>query len=99
MIFVMRNLSNTARFLFLFILLVACLLTPRFLFNGEVSAAESDPWSQTQTISPADFARELQNHEGSPKIIYVGVRTLYAGAHIPGSVFHGPGSTEQGLSD
>jgi len=98
MIFLMRNLCLAARPLLLFTLFVACLLTPGSPFNEEVRA-ESDPWSPSQTIAPADFAKELQNRDASLKIVYVGVRTLYSGAHIPSSVFHGPGSTEQGLSD
>lgn len=62
--------------------------------------ADSDPWTPPQTISPADFAKELQaKRDPSLTIIYVGVRTLYSGAHIPGSVFHGPGSTEAGIAD
>lgn len=96
----MRYFPVAARSLRLLTLLVACLLTPCSPFSSYASAAETDPWNQAQTISPADFAKELQqNHDASLKIIYVGVRTLYAGAHIPGSVFHGPGSTDQGLAD
>jgi len=96
----MKNQFVVARSLFLFALLAACLLVLCSQFNSAAAAAEADPWSQAQTISPADFAKELQQNRDAPlKIIYVGVRTLYSGAHIPGSVFHGPGSTDQGLSD
>lgn len=63
------------------------------------SAAPTDPWTTGQTISPADFAKELQKKDPSLKIIYVGVRTLYEGAHIPGAVFRGPGSKEEGIAD
>src|SRR5262252_5712635 len=63
------------------------------------SAAPTDPWTAGQTISPADFAKELQKKDPSLKIIYVGVRTLYEGAHIPGAVFRGPGSKEEGIAD
>jgi hypothetical protein len=62
-------------------------------------AAPVDIWTAGQTISPADFAKELQGKDASLKIIYVGVRTLYAGAHIPGAIFHGPGSKEEGIAD
>ena len=94
----MKNPPVAARSLCLLTMLAACLLTPCSPLRSQT--AETDPWSQAQTISPADFAKELQqNHDASLKIIYVGVRTLYAGAHIPGSVFHGPGSTDQGLAD
>jgi thiosulfate/3-mercaptopyruvate sulfurtransferase len=63
------------------------------------SATPTDPWTTGQTISPADFAKELQKKDSSLKIIYVGVRTLYEGAHIPGAVFRGPGSKEEGIAD
>jgi hypothetical protein len=95
---VMENLFRAARPLFLLALLAVYLLAPCSPFSS-AGAAETNPWSQAQTVSPADFAKELQNHDASLKIVYVGVRTLYSGAHIPGSVFHGPGSTDQGLSD
>jgi len=62
-------------------------------------AAPADVWTAGQTISAADFAKELQRKDTSLKIIYVGVRTLYAGAHIPGAIFHGPGSKEEGIAD
>ena len=68
--------------------------------NSAASASPYDPWAATQTISPADFAKEIQQKQDSSlKILYVGVRTLYTGAHIPGALFHGPGSTEEGLAD
>ena len=64
------------------------------------SASPADPWTAEQTAQPADFVKELQQEKDPfPAVIYVGVRTLYAGAHIPGAVFHGPGSTEQGIAD
>ncbi|HSC45973.1 MAG TPA: rhodanese-like domain-containing protein [Candidatus Acidoferrum sp.] len=65
-----------------------------------VGAAVSEPWTAAQTVQPAQFAMELQQEKDpSPTVIYVGVKTLYAGGHIPGAVFYGPGSTEQGISD
>src|SRR5262249_2582331 len=64
------------------------------------SPTSADPWTDSETITPAGFANDLQAHpDPSLKIIYVGVRTLYSGAHIPGATFHGPGSTEQGVAD
>ena len=51
-------------------------------------------------MQAAQLAKELQQEKDpSPLVIYVGVRTLYSGAHIPGAVFYGPGSTEQGITD
>lgn len=60
----------------------------------------SDPWSVTQTVQPADLARELGDKNGAqPTVVYVGFHTLFAGGHIQGATFHGTASTEQGLFD
>lgn len=64
------------------------------------AAAPVDPWAAAQTVAPGDLANELHaERDPALTIIYVGVRTLYSGAHIPGATFHGPGSTEQGIAD
>jgi len=64
------------------------------------NAAATDPWTAAQTVKPAQLVVELQQ-EKDPHVlvIYVGVRTLYNGAHIPGAVFYGSGSTEQGINE
>jgi thiosulfate/3-mercaptopyruvate sulfurtransferase len=61
----------------------------------------SEPWTDAQLVRPADLARELANAKGAnrPTIVYVGVRALFEGAHIPGAVSHGPGMSAQGLAD
>lgn len=60
----------------------------------------SDPWTSTQSIQAADFARELGDKNGTPPmIVYVGFHTLFAGGHIPGATFHGSASTESGLAE
>jgi hypothetical protein len=65
-----------------------------------VSAAPADPWTAAQTVMPASFAAELQQEKGPHAlVIYVGVRALYNGGHIPGAVYRGPGSTKQGIAD
>jgi len=46
-------------------------------------AAPADPWTAAQTVQPAAFAAELkQEKDPAPTVIYVGVHTLYNGAHI-----------------
>jgi thiosulfate/3-mercaptopyruvate sulfurtransferase len=83
-----------------FFMFVAMLVSARGPQANSAAPSPSDPWSAAQTIPPADFVKELQQRRDSaPVIIYVGFRVLYSGAHIPGAVFHGPGSTEQGLAD
>ena len=62
--------------------------------------APADPWTAAQTVRPAQFAAELRlEKDPHPIVIYVGARTLFNGGHIPGAVYNGPGSTEQGIND
>jgi thiosulfate/3-mercaptopyruvate sulfurtransferase len=76
------------------ILLISAL--PRNL----VFAMPEDPWTSAETVEPAQLVVELhQEKDPHVTVIYVGVRTLYNGAHIPGAAYYGPGSTEQGLSE
>lgn len=93
--------SNSLRTL-AFCALAAVLLPAQETRSSAMSALPlpGDPWSPEQTVLAADFAKEIQQkHVPSLQIIYVGVHTLYTGAHIPGAVFRGPGSTEQGIAD
>jgi hypothetical protein len=64
------------------------------------NAAPADPWTPQQTVQAPQFVAELQQ-EKDPQVlvIYVGVRTLYNGGHIPRALYYGPGSTEQGIAD
>jgi hypothetical protein len=63
-------------------------------------AMPEDPWTAAQTVQPAQLVGELsQEKDPHVLVIYVGFRTLYNGAHIPGAVYYGPGSTEQGISE
>ena len=65
-----------------------------------VNASHSDPWTNEQTVQPLELVSELrQEKDPHVSVIYVGVRALYNGGHIPGAVFYGPGSTEQGISE
>ncbi len=96
----MTKTSLLSRPLLLLALFALLLPSAGSLSNSAAAPSPSDPWSAAQTISPGDFAKELQlKRDPAPIIIYVGFRVLYSGAHIPGAVFHGPGSTEQGLAD
>ena len=62
------------------------------------SKKDEDPWMTEQMVQPAQLVAGLQGG-ARPTVIYVGFKTLYAGAHIPGAVYHGPGSTAQGISE
>jgi thiosulfate/3-mercaptopyruvate sulfurtransferase len=69
--------------------------------NSFDAAQASDPWSSSQTVLPDALARELGSADGAKKstVLYVGFHTLYEGAHIPGAVFRGPGSTPRGIAE
>src|SRR5215510_5018677 len=84
----------------LVLLVLSATARPKPFRIASPASADAEPWSASQTISSAEFAKEIQANRGpSLKIIYVGVRTLYSSAHIPGSSFHGSGSTAQGIAD
>ena len=60
----------------------------------------NDPWTTADVVEPADLAREIAEKRSlSPKVLYVGFRTLFAGGHIAGAAFHGTASTEAGMAD
>jgi len=80
-------------------LFCAILLLGAFTRNLAL-ATPADPWTAAQTVQPAQLVSELtQEKDPHVLVIYVGFRTLYNGAHIPGAVYYGPGSTEQGISE
>ena len=52
----------------------------------------------SQTIPPEDLVKELTGN-AKPIVVCVAPHFLYQGAHIPGALFHGPGSIPDGLKD
>jgi thiosulfate/3-mercaptopyruvate sulfurtransferase len=77
----------------------AILMTTAAVLNLAL-AAPTDPWTEAQSVQPAQLVSELhQEKDPHALVIYVGTRTLYNGAHIPGAVYYGPGSSEQGIAD
>ena len=84
-------------------LMIVGALSVSFFSAGGIRGDEkksSDPWSNSETLQPADLAGELAEKNGTaPTIVYVGFRTLFAGGHIPGASFHGTASSEQGLGE
>ena len=93
--------ARRAAFVFSLALMIAGVLSVSFFSAGGIRGDEkkpSDPWSNSQTLRPADLASELAETNGTPPtIVYVGFHTLFAGGHIPGASFHGTASSEQGL--
>jgi thiosulfate/3-mercaptopyruvate sulfurtransferase len=91
----MRSLLGNIFLFSLFVITLAFALMAR-----RAVSTPADPWTPAQTVQPAQLVAELQlEKDPHVQVIYVGVRTLYNGAHIPGAIYYGPGSTEQGISD
>jgi len=69
--------------------------------GGASSEKAADPWTEAQVLHAADLAHEIVNvTTGSePTIVYVGFRTLFEGGHVPGALFHGTASKEEGLAE
>lgn len=52
-----------------------------------------------QLVQPAELNRILQGPQSArPLVLQVGSHVLFTQAHIPGSEYAGPGSSEQGLN-
>jgi thiosulfate/3-mercaptopyruvate sulfurtransferase len=107
-----RSNHSSFRFRKIFVSTVLLLLVgvaaPWILLRATKSAAArslvpvspSDPWTQAQVVQPADLVKELNGAQSSrPVVVCVGFHTLYQGAHVPSSVFHGAAMSEQGLDD
>lgn len=69
--------------------------------SGSASSAASKPWTDAQTVKPADLLKEMADTKDTnrPVIVCSGFRILYEGAHVPGAVFHGSASKPEGLDD
>lgn len=62
------------------------------------SEAAKDPWPQSQLIAPGTLAEEIQAKGKMPRIVCVGVPSLYKSGHIPGAVMEGPARESAGLA-
>jgi thiosulfate/3-mercaptopyruvate sulfurtransferase len=67
------------------------------LFITSVHAGQATAIPSARLISPEDLARVLQSGAEKPLLIQVGSHVLYAQAHIPGSEYIGPASSDAGL--
>ncbi len=67
-------------------------------FGGEASSASATSIPQAQLIQP-DALRHLLQSGGTqkPLVLQVGSHMMYSQAHIPGSVYAGPGAESNGL--
>ncbi len=74
--------------------LVAVVFAVAFVVQAAGQAA-SIPASQL--VSPEDLVKTIQAGKQRPLMIQVGSHVLYQQAHIPGSEYIGPASSEEGL--
>lgn len=66
---------------------------------GPAAGAATEPWSDAQTVQPAELSKEVSVAQNRPVVVCAGFRVLYEGAHVPGAVYHGPASKPEGLAD
>ncbi len=59
-------------------------------------ANDADPWKAGDLMPAAALAGQLKSGS-KPKLYHVGFNVLYRSKHIPGSVYAGPGSKEEGI--
>jgi rhodanese-related sulfurtransferase len=59
----------------------------------------ADPWTPRDLIEPAALAARLPLKANGAMMIYTGFAVLYRAAHIPGSIYAGPGSKAEGIDD
>jgi thiosulfate/3-mercaptopyruvate sulfurtransferase len=74
------------------------LVTRRALAAGD---APVDPWSASQTVQPADFAKELADAKSGdqPTVVCVAPHAMFIGGHIHGALYYGPGGSADGIAD
>ncbi len=53
--------------------------------------------AEASLVQPKDLAAQLAATGAKPVIFYVGPNVLYRSKHIPGAIYAGPGSKEEGL--
>jgi hypothetical protein len=82
------------------ILLLPLATVPVACAGGAPGSGSSGwPWG-TDSVTPANFAKELAGASGAdkPVVVCTAPPFLYRVAHIPGAVLHGPASSPEGLN-
>ena len=69
------------------------LCTVLLLCSPLLAQNTSVPWSDAQTVQPADLNKELANPKTAPVVLFVGFERLYSAGHIKGAQYHGPAAT------
>jgi len=60
--------------------------------------SSSDLWEKSQTVQPTELARELNDGNKAPLVVFVGFQRLFTAGHIHGAQFHGSGGSAEGLA-
>jgi thiosulfate/3-mercaptopyruvate sulfurtransferase len=82
----------------LLVLRMASVLMASILMVSLAFAYQASDIPTAQRINPVDLVKILQSSHGEkPLMIQVGSHVLFSQAHIPGSEYIGPASTEVGL--
>jgi len=86
-------------FISAFVLLVLALVPAcRAQFSPDASTASALSIPQAQLVQPEALNRVLREaNSRGPVILQVGSHVMFQQAHIPGSVYAGPGSQAEGL--
>jgi thiosulfate/3-mercaptopyruvate sulfurtransferase len=80
------------------LLLAALLLAALLLATLSALAYQASSIPSSQLLNPDELVKVLQSSAGKkPLVIQVGSHVLYTQAHIPGSEYIGPASSESGL--
>jgi hypothetical protein len=61
--------------------------------------ADSNPWTKSQTVQPADLVKELENPKSAPTVVFVGFKRLYTAGHVKGAQYHGTTGSAEGLKE
>jgi thiosulfate/3-mercaptopyruvate sulfurtransferase len=67
------------------------------LMGTSIVAQQATQIPASRVINPAELVTLLQSSRVKPVLIQVGSHVLYSQAHIPGSEYIGPASSESGL--
>jgi thiosulfate/3-mercaptopyruvate sulfurtransferase len=74
--------------------LFACVFCS-FIAQAQNSA---NPWTDSQTLQPAELNKELSNPKTAPLVLFVGFQRLYTAGHIKGAEYHGSGGSAEGIA-
>lgn len=92
----------SSKILHFFIFVALAMLISAPMARAQFSSPAGSPLSamtvpQAQQMQPAQLASMLKSSAERPLVLQVGSHVMFAQAHIPGSVYAGPGSQVAGL--